>query len=415
MDTQFDIVIVGAGAAGLAAAVRLASEPVSVIVLEARDRIGGRAHTEVVQGYALDLGCGWLHSADINPFSGVAQRLGFEIDKSPPHWTRQAWNLNFTAEDQTAFGQSLGALEDRIASAAARGEDRPVAELMDPASPWNPLLDTFSGAYNGAEFDQISTLDYDAYQDTEVNWRLPAGYGALIAAFGANTPVKLATPVTAIDHSGARVRVETDGGVLSAGAVIVTLPTDILASDAIRFTPELPKVRQAASALPLGLANKVVLSIDEPDAFPIERHLFGDPRRTDTGGYHLRPFGRPLIEAFLGGRNARALDAEGPGAATDFAVQELVALLGSDLRKRLHPLSETRWAADMWSRGAYSHAAPGGAWARAALATLIDNRLFFAGEASSPHAFSTAHGAAQSGVTAAEAALASMPSVKTGA
>jgi monoamine oxidase len=202
----------------------------------------------------------------------------------------------------------------------------------------------------------------------------------------------------------------TTRGELSARAVIVTLPTDLIAAGAVTFTPEIASKREAASALPLGLANKVVLAVDKPDAFPAERHLFGDPSRAETGGYHLRPFGRPLIEGFFGGRHARELEAEGEGAATEFAIEELAALLGSDLRRQLHGISETRWAADPWSGGAYSHARPGGAWARAALAQPIDNRLFFAGEGCSPHSFSTAHGAAQSGVAAAESVLAAMRS-----
>ncbi len=195
----------------------------------------------------------------------------------------------------------------------------------------------------------------------------------------------------------------------------MTLPTDLIARGDIVFSPALPDVRDAAAALPLGLANKVVLGVDEPDAFPAERHLFGDPARSATGGYHLRPFGRPLIEGYFGGAHARQLEAEGPGAATAFAIEELVGLLGSDMRRRLYGLAESRWAADPWSGGAYSHASPGGAWARSALTIPVNGRLFFAGEACSPNAFSTAHGAAQSGVAAAEQILDSMPDLKTGA
>ena len=405
MNSEFDIVIVGAGAAGLAAANALASSPARVIVLEARDRIGGRAHTVQDHGLTLDLGCGWLHSAETNLFAGMAEHLGFSVDKSPPHWTRQAEEQNFSRADRAAFGAALGALEGRIAKAAAQGRDVPVSALFDPACPWNALLDAFSGFYNGAEFDQISTLDYDAYDDGEVNWRLTAGYGALIEAFGAGAPVKLNTPVTAIGHGGRALRIATHGGDLTARAVIVTLPTDVLAAGAIAFDPGLPAIMEAAAALPLGLANKVFLGLSEPDQFDPDSHLFGDPLHTETGSYALRPMGRPMIEGFLGGRSARELEREGPGAATAFAIEQLCALLGSSFRDRLHPLAETRWASDPWSRGSYSHAAPGAAGARAVLATPVEERIIFAGEACSPHAFSTAHGAAESGRTAAAHAL----------
>ncbi|MGE5501616.1 MAG: FAD-dependent oxidoreductase, partial [Ignavibacteriales bacterium] len=131
----------------------------------------------------------------------------------------------------------------------------------------------------------------------------------------------------------------------------------------------------------------------------------GNPSRTETGSYHLLPFGRPMIEAFLGGRHARMLEEEGPGAASAFAIEELCELLGSSFRTKARAVAETGWATDPWSRGAYSHALPGCAWARAALAGPIDGRIFFAGEATSPHAFSTAHGAADSGRAAARLAL----------
>lgn len=408
MDSDFDIVIVGAGAAGLAAANALASAPLRTIVLEARGRIGGRAHTVQSQNLAVDLGCGWLHSALDNPFSRIAEQLGFEIDKSPPHWTRQAGAQNFSRADQAAFGAALGALEVRISKAATKGRDVPVSTLFDPACPFNPLLDAFSGFYNGAAFDQISTMDYDAYQDGEVNWRLTRGYGTLITAFGADAPVKLNTPVSAIDHSGRALRIETPNGTLSTQVVIVTLPTDVLAAGTLTFNPGLPAALQAAADLPLGLANKVFLGLDAPEQFGPDSHLFGDPSRAETGSYALRPMGRAMIEGYFGGTNARELERAGSGAATAFAIEQLCALLGSRFRDRLHPLAETRWAADPWSRGSYSHAAPGAAGARAILATPVEQRIIFAGEACSPHAFSTAHGAAESGRTAAVHALAQL-------
>jgi monoamine oxidase len=408
MDSEVDIAIVGAGAAGLAAAKALEGNSASTLVLEARSRVGGRAHTVTAGGYSVDMGCGWLHSADVNPFSAIAEGLGFPLDKSPPHWTRQALNIGFSPADQIQYRQALAEQEQRIEDAAAQGRDQPAADLMDPDSPWNPLLDAFSSYYNGAEFDQISTLDYDAYQDSGINWRTDRGYGALIAAFGAGAPLALDTPVTRIDHSGPRLRLETPRGVITAARVIVTLPTPLLAAGDLAFWPDLPDVRAAAAALPLGLADKVFLGLDEPEAFETDSHLFGAPDRTDTGSYHLRPFGRPLIEVYLGGRNAAVLEAQGASAGAAFAIEELVRLLGSDMRRRLTPLTHSAWAADPWARGSYSHAAPGGAWARAVLAMPVEDRIFFAGEATSPHYFSTAHGAAQSGAAAARLALQSL-------
>lgn len=186
---------------------------------------------------------------------------------------------------------------------------------------------------------------------------------------------------------------------------IVTVPTPLIAEGRIVFAPDLPSVREAAAALPLGLADKVVFAVKDPGDLSVEGHLFGSPWRSDTASYHLRPFGRPLIEAYLGGRQADLLEAAGPGAAAAFAVEELVGIYGSDMRARLRAVSATAWRSETWSLGSYSHATPGGAWARAVLAKPVEERILFAGEACSPNFFSTAHGAAMSGRDAAERAL----------
>jgi monoamine oxidase len=406
MPSEVDVVIIGAGAAGLAAARGLAGAPLSVMVLEARGRVGGRAWTQDLGGWPCDLGCGWLHSADRNLFVDAASELGVALDRTPPHWTRQAGDTNFPAEDQAAFRAALDALEGRVEAAADRGEDVPVSGLMAPGGRWNPLLDAFSSYYNGAEFDLISTTDYDAYQDSGVNWRAPQGYGALITRWGDAAPVALGAAVRVVDRRATRLRLEGPAGTVSARMAIVTVPTSLIAAGEITFTPDLPALRRAAEGLPLGLADKVVLALAEPDAWPVESHLFGDPGRTATGSYHLRPFGRPLIEVYLGGRHAAALEHEGEGAAAAFAIEELAALAGTGVRSRLRPLATTRWAADPWSRGSYSHALPGEASARARLAEVHDERIVMAGEAASPDVFSTAHGAAQTGFAAARAVLA---------
>jgi monoamine oxidase len=123
--------------------------------------------------------------------------------------------------------------------------------------------------------------------------------------------------------------------------------------------------------------------------------------RTAMGSFHLRPFGHPCIEGFFGGSFARQLEDAGDGALAAQAIDEIVALLGSDFRRRLKPLAESRWAHDPFARGSYSHALPGHAGDRAILAAPVDGRIFFAGEATSPNFFTTAHGARDSGERAA--------------
>jgi len=240
-----------------------------------------------------------------------------------------------------------------------------------------------------------------------MNWRVRRGYGTLVAAYGAKVPVALDTAVALIDHSGPRLRIETSRGTLTADKVIVTLPTDIIAKQKIRFRPELPAKVAAAAGLPLGLADKVTLALDKPDALPIDGHMRGAIDRTGTGTYQLRPFGQPCIEGFFGGRHARDLEESGEGALAQFAIDEVVNLLGADFRKRIRPLASSRWALDEFALGSYSCALPGHAGDRAVLAAPVDGRLFFAGEATHLTWFSTCHGARDSGERAAQEALTS--------
>src|SRR6266576_3421325 len=229
-----------------------------------------------------------------------------------------------------------------------------------------------------------------------------------MTAYGAPCPLALNTQVRLIDHSGKRVRIETSRGRLSASKVIVTVPTNLIADEAIRFHPSLPAKVDAARGLPLGLADKVMLALDEPDALPKDGNLRGATMRTAMGTFHLRPFGQPCIEGFFGGRFARELEDAGDGALAAQSIDEIVTFLGNDFRRKLKPLSESRWAHDPFARGSYSHALPGHAGKRAVLAAPVEGRLFFAGEATSPKFFSTAHGARDSGERAAEEVLANM-------
>jgi monoamine oxidase len=409
LPSEIDVAIIGAGAAGLGAARALENSGLSTIVLEARHRIGGRAFT-VTTGHSaftaepnitFDLGCGWLHSADRNSFVRIAEQLNFEIDKTRPPWREQGFDAVFPPKERLDFVSALDAFYDRAEEAAKSGRDSPANLYLDAGNRWNPMIDAISTYVNGCELDQVSILDMDAYEDTGINWRVRRGYGLLVLFYGAPCRRAVNTKVTLIDHSGKRVRLETSQGTLMADKVIVTVPTNLIADESIRFHPALPAKVDAARGLPLGLAEKVMLALDEPDALPKDGNLRGATMRTAMGNYHLRPFGEPCIEGFFGGRFAQELEDAGKGALQAQAVDEITALLGSDFRRRLKPLAESRWAHDPFARGSYSHAIPGHAGARAVLAAPVDGRLFFAGEATSPNFFSTAHGARESGERAA--------------
>ncbi|MGL4559806.1 MAG: flavin monoamine oxidase family protein [Afipia sp.] len=402
LPSDIDVAIIGAGAAGLAAARALEGSNLSVLILEARERIGGRSQTVILpDNIVFDVGCEWLHSANKNAFVTIARDLGFEVNETRPRWREQSLNAGFPAQAREEFLAAMDAFDTRVETASDLPQDTPASKWLEPGNRWNAQIDAISTYINGTELDRVSTYDFDAYEDTGINWRVRRGYGALIAAYGASCPVALNTKVTLIDHSGARIKIETSQGTISARKVIVTAPTDLIANQSIRFHPALPDKVNAAAGLPLGLADKVMLALDDPGALPSDGHLYGALDRVGTGSYHLRPMGQPCISGFFGGTFARELENAGDGALAAQAIDELVMLLGSDFRRKLRPLAETRWAHDPFALGSYSHALPGHADDRAVLAAPVDDRLFFAGEATSPNFFTTAHGAQETGVRAA--------------
>lgn len=406
MRDNFDAIVVGAGAAGLAAARRLMAAGREIIVLEAGNRIGGRAWTVEAAGAPIDLGCGWLHSADRNPLVPIVEKLGFSIDKSKPPWQKQSFGLLFAPGEQDEFRKANAAFDARQEAAAKTANDAPASTQLEPGNRWNPLLNAISTYYNGVELDRVSLKDFAEYTDTEVNWRVREGYGAFFAAYGRHVPVMLDCPATRVAWGGEGVRVSTPKGDLSARAVVIAVPPTVIAKGRIQFDPLLPDKDGAASALPLGVVEKVFLQVAEPEQFPVDGHLFAAIDRTKTGSYHLRPFGRPLIECFFAGDLACELDMQGAGAFVDFALQEITSLLGEDMRAKLSFVAQSRWLADPYIGGAYSHAKPGHAGARMAFTAPVAEPLYFAGEHCSPHFFSTAHGAYESGIAAAEALLA---------
>jgi len=412
MSSEFDVVIVGAGAAGVGAARRLAGKSLSTLLIEASGRVGGRACTQNIRGMPLDLGCGWLHSAERNPWTQIAEASGFEVERGTPAWREQYHDLGFTPAEQEEGEKSWQDWRDRL-DTTPFASDR-ASDAFPQDGRWKAYAQSLSGYVNGAALEKLSIADYLAYDRaaSENNWRLRDGYGALVAASLPASSLRLSTPVTAIDHGGRVVRIETRGGALSARVVIVTVSTKVLASGALKFKPALDGKLHAAACLPLGFANKYFLAVEDGAPFEAETHLLGNPRRAETGSYYLKPFGRPVIECFFGGPGARALEREGFDAGFAFAQDELASLFGGGVRASLKALTGMCWGMIDGIGGAYSHALPGESRRRAELAAPLDEKIFFAGEATDAQDFSTAHGAYASGVRAAEEALAALERVR---
>jgi monoamine oxidase len=393
-----DLVIVGGGAAGIGAAREAHGRGIDALMVEASNRLGGRAHTIGWQGHKLDLGCGWLHSAERNSLKAEAERVGAEIDRTVASWFDQYRHLGLSPDDQKKMAAAFTALEERMRRDPP-ASDR-ASDALEPGNPWNAWLNAVSGYINGAPLDQVSIADWLAYDhsSSRMNWRLRGGYGCLVASLGAPFEHRLSTPVTAIDRLRKSVQVTTANGTIEAERVVVTVSTAVLAR--IRFDPPIDGALGAAANLPLGLANKLFLAVDKAKEFPDNAHLIGDPHSAETGSYMLRPMGMPVIEVYYGGTGARAVEELGLEGAADFAVNQLAGLLGSGIRSRLAPITLSCWSCEPYIGGSYSHALPRHATARNALLAAGAARIAFAGEAVAGADYSTAHGAFDSGVAA---------------
>ncbi len=222
----------------------------------------------------VDVGCEWLHSAESNPWAGVARALGFAIDETLPNWgARVSWHFGEGRSQDDWAARRAEAFDERCEAAARDERDRAESELLEPGGKWNALIGAISTWANGAELERVSVKDHARYENSMLNWRLLKGYGALITTAGAALPVRLGTAVARIDHGGKTITVGTDRGDIAARAVIVTIPTNLLARETIRFLPALPDKIAAAAGLPLGVADKMYFAIEGPaEDLPADRH-----------------------------------------------------------------------------------------------------------------------------------------------
>ena len=393
---MIDLAVVGAGAAGISAAREAARRGIGCLVLEASDRVGGRAHSIDWHGSALDLGAGWLHSGNRNPLVPLAEQLKRPIDRTPTPWRGQYHALGFSrAEQQEAF-EAFGSFEEAVA------EHQPgdiAACALPQGGRWNAFIEALSGYLNGTSLEQMSAQDYATYSGaaTECNWRLPGGYGFLIEALARGVPVQHGFVVHEIDWDGEHVRLSSIDDTIVAAAAIVTVSTAVLSTGAIRFVPHLDERLHAAANLPLGHVEKMFFALRNAEEFHNDAHLIGNPHSADTGSYMLRPMGMPVVEAFFGGEWVAPADA---AAMEDLARNELQKLLGSDFGQRLSRISASGWKDEPLFGGSYSYARPGQHAMRGALSAPLEGRLAFAGEACSLSDFSTVHGAWESGIAA---------------
>lgn len=408
--TTPDVLVIGAGGAGLAAAKELKAKGVTVVVLEARGRIGGRAFTDSSLGVPWDRGCSWLHSSNVNPWVTYARQNGFEVYAD--RFERQVYDgaRRMDGAETAGYRAVAERLQRELDRAGSRGLDIPAEAALTQetlADPWYPMaMDDLTG-WEGVEPANYSVLDSWQYDENGEDFVIPRGYGTLLAHYAKGVDVKLGTPVTRIRWDGRGVAADTAAGLVSARIAIVALPSAIIAEGSVIFSPHLPvEVLQAHHDLPLGILEKIGLRFKK-NVFPSENTEFLQMKRDDGRGlnYLTRHWGGNVCIAFAPGRLARELEAEGEAAAIEHALDELVAMLGGDVRKHFDEGAATAWASDPRARGAYSHCVPGRYGARAVLTRPVGGRIVFAGEHTEQTAYGTLHGAYLSGVRAAAEAV----------
>lgn len=400
-----DVVVIGAGSAGIAAALTAQARGLSVVVLEAMDRIGGRAFTDTSTfGSPFDVGCAWLHKADDNPYTDYARAEGFSLH-AHEYALERVW-LNGEPSSAEAVNAAEEAISEAISEAPA---DVAASTVVDLSSPVQEAAGDYLGALDMAvDLDELSTFDYANSDDLVPNLLCAEGYGTIVAHRGRGLPVRLGTPVRRVRWDGPGATVETDSGSIRTRAVIVTASTGVLASGAIRFTPELPVATQDAIAdIPMGMLAKIPLQIRDQrfGLEPFTDVLLARRGRRDLSFLSF-PFGSDLMVGFVGGDLGWELSAAGEAAAIDFATEGLVEMFGSGARTAVVKGSLTPWASNPWTRGAYAAASPGRYAARQALARPVGDRIFFAGEALAGGLIQTCGGAFRSGEAAATAVVA---------
>ncbi|MGH7041881.1 MAG: flavin monoamine oxidase family protein [Acetobacteraceae bacterium] len=423
--THPDVVVIGAGLAGLGAATALREAGARAVVLEAAGRIGGRAHTAhppELGGVWLDLGAIWLHSAERNPLVPIAQAAGETLLRADA--LRQECSFLGSRPATEAERADATAAWDRFAAAAAPllapGLPDPslaaVAASL-PDDPWALTVEAWEGPVICAvDADRFSLRDWHRNQLNGSNLVPEGGIGAFVARrLGTGLDIRLHTPAHTVrwDQPGGGVAVDTPAGTMEAGAAIVTVSTGVLASGTIGFAPALPPpVAACIAALPMGLAMKIVLRATGADRLDLPRHCSLDHQAVRSGEkfmvFQCWPFGRDYVQGWIGGSAAWELARAGEAAAVDFALGELRRMFGARVDRLFAGGARlvTHWDADPLIRGAYSYAVPGQADARTRLAEpLAGGRLTFAGEACHDGLAGTLAGAWLSGQDAAAHAL----------
>jgi len=403
-----DVAIVGAGVAGLAAARALVAARLRVVVLEARDRIGGRVVTDrSVLGLPFDLGAQWIEAGRINPAMAMVREAGGKPVKDKETGTLHLDGKELEREDYARFEKYSRDVGRRLESVLKEVPDMAIGRAVFANDPLERLALALMGPLDAGVEPQIhSARDWQRQPENEPQFAFEEGLGELVRRWGGGLPVRLGTRALRLDSTGPEIVIQLAQGEVRARSAIVTVSTGVLAAGSLRFAPALSDARQdAIRHVPMGLLNKVGLAFNR-------RPMDVAPSQTASGltkagvpfDAVLRPFGRDMAVVFMGGATAQAMEREGTQAAIAHALGALVEIHGGGVRAGFARAQVTRWGQDPLALGAYSAALPGHVDKRRQLARPHHDRVFFAGEATDPVWAARVGGAYASGLRAAREA-----------
>jgi monoamine oxidase len=411
MSTQTDVVIIGAGAAGLAAAKELTKHEVSFIVVEGSHRIGGRAYSEeIAPDVWFDLGCAYMAAGpdienyveESNPFVGFAKNQGAVIEEYnyDAHYNYNGRPLD--ASEMKARELYYNDCEEAIRSSVEAGDDCAISELIDLENPFaTPYIDMMA-VTAPKDLDEASAADFYHKVEEHTEFNALEGYGNLVAQWGSDIKVSLNTRVESIDWSGQDVLVNTVVGSIRARCLICTVSNGVLAAQHIHFAPRLPDWKMdAIQAVPMGAENKIGVHFTK-DIFGADASGYYQCWSSEAQGAYIdvNLMSTNVVSVFMGGRFSTWMEKQGQQAAHEFAVDRIADLFGNDIRHSVGRSIVTAWVTEPSTLGSYAAALPGQFHQRKLLPLAVDNKLFFAGEATA-RANGTCHGAYWSGIRAA--------------
>jgi monoamine oxidase len=407
---DFDVLIIGAGAAGIAAARRVAAAGRKFVVLEASERWGGRCFTDMASfRVPCERGARLLYQPDLNALAKLALKAGIDIYPVPAG-QRLRIGLRDAREGETEdFLANLLRCNRAISEAAKGKADVSCAQaLPKDLGDWRATMEFVLGEFGcGKALSDVSAMDIAKSAEREPAAFCRQGLGTLLSKLAFRTPIQFFSPATRIDWGGSLVEVETRGSVLTARTAIVTASTSVLASGKIKFQPGLPaRHADAIGKLGLGCYEHVAVEFaGNALGLQSDELVFEKAADARTAALLANVSGSRLCMVELAGKLGADLAEAGDAAMTAFAVDWLARLFGAGVKRAVQRTHATRWAREPWVLGAFSAAAPGGQGARRTLTEPLGERLWFAGEAVHDSLWGTVGGAWEAGERAADAAI----------